>query len=111
MKSKGELVKNQKLTVLVIFAIIFVLIFLYGSQALSKRPPWRPNYYAVVEGDLVGDGEVKLQRGTVRSGPGDTFYLCLCVIDFITREIANISIFGLSRQALNISRWMPHRNK
>lgn len=81
MRSKGELIKKQKLTILVIVAVIFALIFLGGSQALSKRPPWKPNYTAVVEGDIYGAGEVKMQSGRVSSGPGDTFTLYFDGID------------------------------
>lgn len=80
MWSKGELIKKQKLTILVIVAVIFALIFLGGSQALSKkrRPPWNPNYDVVfnsVNFEIEGGGPVKMQRGTVTSGPGDIFVL------------------------------------
>jgi len=87
MKKKGKIIKDRKLTILVTLAVIFALIFLGGSQALSKGKPWKPNYIATVDGHINGDGEVEIKRDRVSSGRGDNFGL-----DF--EEIAGETIWN-----------------
>ena len=89
MWTRGEFIRNQKLTILAIFVIIFALIFLSGSQALSKGRPSRANYCAVFGfgGDIEGEGLVGIKRDSATS-PVGTFTL-----EF-SEKIKNIGIFA-----------------
>ena len=57
MKTKGELMKIKKLTIVAIVAVISTLLFL-GGQALSKRSGFTPNYDAIFTGHIEGGGPV-----------------------------------------------------
>jgi hypothetical protein len=70
MKTKGEVLKVKKLTILVIVAVISALICFGGRQVLSNKPPkppkppaFQPNYSAVFEDHIEGEGEVEWGKG------------------------------------------------
>lgn len=73
MQSKRELIKEKKSTILLIVTVILALVFLGGSQAISKRPPAPPSvhhYCADVTsdtGDIDGEGLVGMKRGVITS--------------------------------------------